>query len=89
MWDVRGQGRAEGLLLGQHAACSHNQQGSAGRKWLFARRKLNSAAISPLRKGQGSVLSAVERSRWGSSRHSLLSRSFSSTPAPWPLRDPL
>lgn len=81
MWEVQREARAEGLLPGREQNAAIIRQGSAGRKRLLTHRKLNSAGISPSREGQGSVLSAVEHSRWGSSRHSLLSHSCSSSPS--------
>lgn len=81
MWEVQGEARAGGLLPGREQSTAIIRQGSAGRKRLLTHRKLNSAGISPSSEGQGSVLSAVEQSRWGSSRHSLPSRSCSSSPS--------
>lgn len=77
MWEAQGEARAEGLLPGREQNTAIIRQGSAGRKRLLTHRKLNSAGISPSREGQGSVLSAVEHSRWESSRHSLPSHSSS------------
>lgn len=81
MWEVQGEARAEGLLPGREQNTAIIRQGSAGRKRLLTHRKLNSAGIGPSCEGQGSVLSAVEHSRWGSSQHSLPSHSCSSSPS--------
>lgn len=75
----RGEGR--GSAPGQRAEHSHYQAGLCWQEAAFDSQEAELGWYRPWCEGQGSVLSAVEHSRWGSSRHSLPSHSCPSSPS--------